>query len=68
MIELVLMFCLASEPDRCLDPRDLREEVGNPIACMVRAQTLAQEYLQTHRSLRLEGWRCEIDHPRENPA
>lgn len=68
MIELVLVYCLANEPDRCLGQKEVREEVGSPISCAMRAQMVAQDYLHAHPRLRLQGWRCEVDRPRESPA
>lgn len=68
MIELVLVYCLAAEVDRCLEPREARQEVSSPIACIVQAQATAQTYVQAHPKYRLQGWRCEVDKPRERPA
>jgi len=68
MIELVLLYCLASNPDQCVEPREVREPMGSPIACAVQAQTLAQRWVVAHPRYRLSGWRCEVDKPREFPA
>ncbi len=68
MIELVLVYCLANDPIRCLDQREVREAVASPIACAMMAQTYAQDYLDGHPRLRLQGWRCEVDRPKESPA
>ncbi len=68
MIELVLVYCLSNEPDRCMERREVREEVGSPIECALKAQTTGQYYVMTHPRYRLSGWRCEVDRPRENPA
>ncbi len=68
MIELVLIYCLSSTPDRCMERREVREPVGSPIECTMKAQTIAQEYVVEHPRFRLQGWRCEVDKPRENPA
>ena len=68
MIELVLVYCLSSTLDRCMEPREVREPVGNPIQCAIRAQTIAQEYVAEHPRFRLSGWRCEVDKPQERPA
>jgi hypothetical protein len=68
MIELVLVYCLSSELDRCLQQREVREEVGSPLECAMKAQTIAQEFVGEHPKLRLQGWRCEVDRPRQSPA
>ena len=68
MIELVLVYCLSSEPDQCLERRELREEVGSAIECNMKAQTMAQEFVHAHPRFRLQGWRCEVDRPKERPA
>ena len=68
MIELVLMYCLSSDPNACIQPREVREPMGSPIECAMRAQTLAQQFVIAHPRYRLSGWRCEVDKPREFPA
>ncbi|HEY0204160.1 MAG TPA: hypothetical protein VGC15_08430 [Acetobacteraceae bacterium] len=68
MIELVLMYCLSSDVAQCVQPREIREPMGSPIECAMRAQTLAQEFVIMHPKYRLSGWRCEVDKPREEPA
>lgn len=68
MIELVLMYCLSSDPNACIQPREVREPMGSPIECTMRAQTLAQQFVIAHPRYRLSGWRCEVDKPREVPA
>jgi len=68
MIELVLVYCLSVEPDRCMERREVREAVGSPIECTLKAQTVAQEWVVAHPRYRLSGWRCEVDRPAERPA
>ena len=68
MIELVLVYCLSSSPDRCLERREELEAPVNLFSCSMRAQVLAQEYLEGHPAYRLLRFRCEKDHPRESPA
>lgn len=51
-----------------MEPREVREPVGSPIQCAIRAQTIAQEYVAEHPRFRLSGWRCEVDKPQERPA
>ncbi len=51
-----------------MERREVREPVGSPIECTLKAQAIAQEYVVEHPRFRLSGWRCEVDKPRENPA
>ncbi len=68
MIELILVYCLSNAPDRCLERREALDHVGSAIECTMRAQNVAQAYIQSHPAYRLKGWRCEVDTPRESPA
>ena len=68
MIELVLVYCLAREPGRCEEKREVRQEVSNAIDCMLKSQTDAEQWVHAHPRYRLQGWRCEVDKPREEPA
>ncbi|MBC7801206.1 MAG: hypothetical protein H7Z10_11335 [Gemmatimonadaceae bacterium] len=68
MIELVLVYCLAIEPDRCMERREMREEVASPIECTLKAQTTGQKFVVSNPRYRLSGWRCEVDKPREHPV
>ena len=68
MIELVLLYCLSNDTAQCVQPREVREPMGSPMECTMRAQTVAQEYVVMHPRYRLSGWRCEVDKPRESPA
>lgn len=68
MIELVLVYCLNTSPDRCLERREALVEPVDMMSCTVRAQSVAQEYLVTHPLYRLSRFRCERDHPAESPA
>lgn len=66
-MELVLVYCLSTEPDRCTERRENLEEASS-LECMMRAQNLAQAYLAVHPAHQLRGWRCEKDKPQELPA
>ncbi|MBV8916072.1 MAG: hypothetical protein JOZ05_23925 [Acetobacteraceae bacterium] len=68
MIDLVLIYCLNTAPDRCLERRQPLEAAANLIQCTLGAQTMAQDYLRSHPAYSLRGWRCEMDKPRESPA
>ena len=68
MIELVLVYCLANAPDRCVEQREPLGENGSVLECTMSAQQHAQEYLEMNPKYRLASWRCEIDKPRQQPA
>ncbi len=44
MIELVLVYCLSTAPDRRMERREVRAG-GSPIECTMKAQAIAQEYV-----------------------
>jgi hypothetical protein len=68
MIELVLIYCLADAPDRCVEKREPVDPGQSATVCIVGAQTYADEYLRSHPDYRLKGWRCEQGKPPESPA
>lgn len=51
-----------------MERREVREAVGSPIECTMKAQTVAEEWVLAHPRYRLAGWRCEVDKPKERPA
>src|SRR5579875_2279966 len=53
MIELVLVYCLNSSPDTCLERRQPLVPPVNMMSCQMGAQTAAQEYLEMHPRYRL---------------
>ncbi len=68
MIDLVLVYCLATSPDRCLERREPLAPPASLTACSLSAQTTAQDHVRSHPAYRLKTWRCEVDKPRESPA
>jgi hypothetical protein len=68
MIELVFVYCLATDSTSCVERRDPFENWANPVACMMTAQQKAQEYLELHPKMRLQSWRCEVNLPRQGRA
>ncbi len=68
MIELVLVYCFIATPDRCLERRDPFDHPPSLLECSLRAQQVAEAYVAEHADLRLASWRCEQDHPRQDPA
>lgn len=68
MIELVLVYCLANAPDRCVEQREALGPNSTALECSVNAQQHAQEYLEMNPKYRLSAWRCEVDKPHQQPA
>jgi hypothetical protein len=67
MINLVVIYCLSSGPEQCVENR-MPIDSPLPMACMVAGQQAAQEYVREHPKYRLVRWKCEIDVPRQVPA
>ncbi len=65
MIELVFVYCLATNPTSCVEKRDPFEDWSSPVECMTQAQLLAQEYLRAHPKEQLKRFRCEVDVPKQ---
>ncbi len=66
MIELVLTYCLAADPSRCVEKRPLLDEpFPSAMACMVQAQPMAGDFIRQHPAYVLVRFRCEIDRPKE---
>jgi hypothetical protein len=68
MIELVIIYCLATDQNSCVEKRKPFESSGDPVACMMSAQMYAQEYLEEHPKWRLARWKCEVNVPEQEPT
>ena len=68
MLELVLVYCLISDAQTCVEKRQPFMTDMTPDSCMKDAQTYAEQYLETHPQWRLASWRCELDVPHDDPA
>ncbi len=68
MIELVIVYCLSSEPAKCVEKRDPAADYPDPVTCMVNAELSAQAYLDEHPKYRLSRWRCEVNVPHQVPS
>ena len=66
MTALVLVFCLQSAPSSCVEQRPAEDMA--PLACVVRAQEYAANWLSDHPKWVLARWRCEQNVPRQQPA
>ncbi len=60
MVQLVLIYCLASNGAACVEKRPVRADLNGLSACMVVAQPMAAEFIAGHPGYRLARWRCEI--------
>ena len=68
MIELVLVYCMVSDPNRCVEQRPVFENPLTPMSCMATAQNVAVAYVKEHPEWQFSHWRCEIDKPHSAPA
>ena len=66
MTALVLVFCLQSTPSACTEQRPA--EALSLLACLMRGQQYAAEWLAEHPKWMLARWRCEQNVPRQQPA
>jgi hypothetical protein len=66
MTALVLVFCLQSAPNSCIEQRPA--ETLTPAACLVQAQLYAANWLADHPKWLLSRWRCETNLPRRQPV
>ena len=68
MIELVIVYCLATDANSCIEKRLPMEGFQSPVACTTGAQQRAQEYLAEHPKYTMKSFRCEMNVPRQAPA
>jgi hypothetical protein len=66
MTALVLVFCLQAQPSSCIEQRPIEDIT--PMACLIRGQEYAANWLNEHPKWRLSRWRCEHNIPRQRPA
>ena len=61
LVQLVLVYCLAAEPSRCVEQRPVPEQHGSGLmACMAGAQPEAARWLVTRPGHILARVRCEM--------
>lgn len=61
LVQLVLVYCLAAEPSRCVEERPVAVEPGAGLmACIAGAQPEAVRWLATHPHHVLARFRCEL--------
>jgi hypothetical protein len=68
MIELVLVYCLVSDPANCVEQRPVFEDPLTAMSCMMTAQRVAVDYVREHPQWQFNRWRCEVDKPKSAPA
>jgi hypothetical protein len=61
LVQLVLVYCLAAEPSRCVEQRPVPEQPGlGLMACVAGAQPAAARWLSAHPEYVLARYRCEM--------
>jgi hypothetical protein len=65
VIELIIVYCLASDSKTCIEKRVPMESFSSPMGCTVSGQLRAQQYLREHPAYTLKSWRCEVNMPRQ---
>ena len=61
LVQLVLVYCLAAEPSRCVEQRPVPEQPGLGLtACMAGAQPAAARWLADRPDYVLARVRCEV--------
>jgi hypothetical protein len=68
VIQLVLVYCLVANANTCMEARPVFEQPLTPMSCMMKAQFVAQQYVNEHPQWRLDRWRCEMNVPARKPA
>jgi hypothetical protein len=68
MIELVIVYCLATDTNSCIEKRVPMEDFPTPAGCTMSGQQRAQEYLVEHPKYVVKSWRCEVNVPHQAPA
>jgi len=60
MFELILTFCLASQPVRCWDDGPIYLDVDSSEECAVRGEFTAADIHQKHPDWILQRWVCGL--------
>lgn len=61
LVQLVLVYCLAAEPSRCVERRPVSAEPSPGLmACIAGAQPEAARWLAAHPDYVLARYRCEL--------
>jgi hypothetical protein len=65
VIELYIVYCLATDTKTCIEKRVPLERFTSPMGCVMSGQQRAQEYLREHPGYSIKSWRCEVNMPRQ---
>ncbi len=68
MLELVLIYCMIGMPDRCIERREVMDDVSDGIQCMKHGETEAARYVAAHPKWQLVTWRCVPSSEVQDPA
>lgn len=58
MVELVILACLAAEPDRCGRFRVPFYAPRSTLECMFQGQIYMKDWAEGHPRWQVKGWRC----------
>ncbi len=65
MIELILVVCLAGDPQTCREERPPIEAPASAMACMVQGQQIAAQWVEEHPKWKLSAWKCQSSNGRK---
>jgi hypothetical protein len=68
MVQLILVFCLATSATTCKEVHPMFEDPLTLMGCVTQAQVVAVQELSDRPDLqgyRLARWRCEIGKPQD---
>jgi hypothetical protein len=68
MFELVVIYCLISEPDRCVERRTALEDAVSAFECAMDGQREAIRYLSIHPDWRLSRFTCRPQSKADQPV
>lgn len=58
MVELLILACLATHPERCEGFRVPFYAPVSAFECMLQGQIYLQDWTEDHPAWRVKGWRC----------
>jgi hypothetical protein len=68
VVQLVIIYCLASDALSCIEKRPVPEIPFSTMECIMSAQPIAADFLRDHPGYTLSSFRCEINKPDEKQA
>ena len=68
MVQLVLIYCLISNGNACIERRPMLEDIDGISICMMAGPPNAAQFVSLHPTYRLARWRCEVGKRPEKAA